>query len=100
MKFYWTSKESLNGLKHFVVVNKYKEKSEYYYEIVAVLDDSVNFKISKTDFQKSDKWEPGFVDYKEENILIDEYREFKLKSENEKKFYKILVKKSSPFNIS
>ena len=99
MESFWTSKESLHGLKHFVVVNKYKEKNEFFYEIVSVLDDSISLKISKIELQKSNKWDPGFIDYNQSNISSNDYKEFKLKYKKEN-ISKILVKKTSPFYIS
>tara|TARA_B100000963_G_C22479588_1_gene604054 strand:- start:331 stop:630 length:300 start_codon:yes stop_codon:yes gene_type:complete len=99
MNLFWTSKKSINGLKHFVLINKYKEKGLYLLELVSVLDEDINLIISKKEFEKSKQWEIGFIDYKKENIFINEYIEFKRISSNDK-FDKILLRETSPFNIS
>tara|TARA_B100000575_G_C23025150_1_gene590353 strand:- start:684 stop:983 length:300 start_codon:yes stop_codon:yes gene_type:complete len=99
MNLFWTSKKSINGLKHFVLINKYKEKGLYLLELVSVLDEDINLIISKKEFEKSKQWEIGFIDDKKENIFINEYIEFKRISSNDK-FDKILLRETSPFNIS
>ena len=99
MKLFWTSKKSINGLKHFVLINKYKENGEYLLELVSVLDEDINLIISKKEFEKSKQWELGFIDDKKENIFINEYIEFKRINSIEKSD-KILLRKMSPFNIS
>tara|TARA_Y100001933_G_scaffold240710_1_gene266487 strand:- start:638 stop:940 length:303 start_codon:yes stop_codon:yes gene_type:complete len=95
---YWTSTKSINGLKHFVVINKYKLNGEDYLELVSVLDDSICFKVSKKDFEQSGNWISGWLDNAKENILIEEYKAFKLGKNKDS--YKIFLRKSSHFNIS
>jgi len=99
MNLFWTSKKSINGLKHFVLINKYKEKGLYLLELVSVLDEDINLIISKKEFETSKQWEIGFIDDKKENVFINEYIEFKRISSNDK-FDKILLRETSPFNIS
>ena len=99
MNLFWTSKKSINGLKHFVLINKYKEKGLYLLELVSVLDEDINLIISKKEFEKSKQWEIGFIDDKKENIFINEYKEFKRINSKERSD-KILLRKNSPFNIS
>ena len=98
MQLYWTSTKSINGVKHFVVINKYKINSEDYLEIVSVLDDRISFKISKKDFEESGNWISGWKDNPKEDIDIKEYKEFtsgKYEDSN-----KIILQKNSHFNIS
>ena len=99
MNLFWTSKKSINGLKHFVLINKYKKKDVYLLELVSVLDEDINLIISKKEFETSKQWEIGFIDDKKENVFINEYIEFKRISSNDK-FDKILLRETSPFNIS
>jgi len=99
MNLFWTSKESINGLKHFVLINKYIENGEYLLELVSVLDEDINLIISKKEFEKSKQWEIGFINDKKENIFINEYKEFKRINSNGRSD-KILLRKNSPFNIS
>ena len=98
MGLYWTSKKSINALKHFVVINKYKLDSEDFLELVSVLDDNICFKISKKDFEESENWISGFIDNAKENIVIEEYKEFKFRKNKDSN--KIILQNSSHFNIS
>tara|TARA_Y100001978_G_C23696623_1_gene437961 strand:- start:920 stop:1219 length:300 start_codon:yes stop_codon:yes gene_type:complete len=99
MNIYWTSKVSINGLKHFAVVNHHKEKGKYVYLMVSLLDSLVNFEICKNELEQSSKWEAGLIDYGKENVLIDEYKDFTLKK-RQKNLSIIFVNETSPFNIS
>ncbi len=99
MEIFWTSKNTINGLKHFVVVNQYELKKEVYFDFVSVLDESISFTISKKVFEKSSQWIKGWNDIGRENIDVKEYLEFKLS----KKDYipnKIFLNETSTFNIS
>tara|TARA_Y100001978_G_C23272429_1_gene236496 strand:- start:133 stop:432 length:300 start_codon:yes stop_codon:yes gene_type:complete len=99
LEIFWTSKNTINGLKHFVVVNQYELKKEVYFDFVSVLDESISFTISKKVFEKSSQWIKGWNDIGRENIDVKEYLEFKLS----KKDYipnKIFLNETSTFNIS
>ncbi len=99
MEIYWTSKNTINGLKHFVLVNQYELKKEFYLDFVSVLDESISFTISKKVFEESSLWIQGWHDIERDNIDIKEYLEFK-SSIREYKPNKIFLKETSTFNIS
>jgi len=99
VELYWTSKKTIRGLKHFVVINQYQLKKEVYLDIVSVLDESINFKISRKDFENSNQWTKGWNDNGEENINIREYLKFKSKKGRDYSS-KINLEKTSQFNIS
>ena len=99
MEHYWTSRKTINGLKHFVVVNKYELKKEVYLEFVSVLDEAISFTVSKKVFEESSQWIKGWNDNERENIDIKEYLEFK-SSINDYKYNKIIFNETSLFNIS
>ncbi len=99
MEIYWTSKNTINGLKHFVVINQYKLKKEVYFDFVSVLDESISFTISKKVFEKSSQWIKGWNDIGGENIDVKEYLEFKL-SKRDCIPNKIILNEISTFNIS
>ena len=99
MEIYWTSKKTINGLKHFVVINQYELKKEVYFDFVSVLDESISFTISKKVFDESSQWIKGWNDNQKENIDMKEYLEFK-SSIRENKNHKIIIKETSIFNIS
>ena len=99
MEIYWTSRKTINGLRHFIIINQYELKKEVYLDFVSVLDESITFTISKKDFEESDQWIRGWNDNERENIDIKEYLEFK-SSKREYKFNKIIFHENSIFNIS
>ena len=99
MEIYWTSRKTINGLKHFVIINQYELKKEVYLDFVSVLDDAISFTISKKVFWESSQWIKGWNDNKSENIDIKEYLEFK-SSIRENNSKKIIFNENSTFNIS
>ena len=76
MELYWTSRKTINGLKHFVLINQYEFKKETYLDIVSVLDESISFTISKKVFEESSQWIKSCYFIEKENIDIKEYLEF------------------------
>ena len=99
MDLYWTSKKTINGFRHFVLVNEYEIKQEVYLDFVSVLDEEINFTISKKVFEDSSQWIQGWNKNERENINIKGYLEFK----SSKRCYKpnkIIFNKKSLFNIS
>ena len=99
MEIYWTSKKTINGLKHFVVINQYELEREVYLDFVSVLDESINFTISKKVLEESSQWIKGWNDVEKENIDFEEYLEFK-SSRIKYKSNKIILNETSIFNIS
>ena len=99
MYSYWTSRKTIKGLKHFVVINKYELKKVVYLDFVSVLDDAISFTISKKVFEESSEWIKGWNDNERGNIDIEEYLEFK-SSIKEYKQSKIYFNETSLFNIS
>ena len=99
MEIYWTSKKTINGLKHFVVINQYELKKEVYFDFVSVLDESISFTISKKVFDDSSQWIKSWNYIEGENIDIKEYLKFK-SSIKEYKPNKIIFNETSKFNIS
>ena len=98
MELYWTSRKTINGLKHFVVINQYEFKKKVYLDFVSALDEAISFTISKKVFEDSSQWTKGWVD-NGENIDIKEYLEFK-SSIGEYKVNKFILDETSLFNIS
>ena len=99
MELYWTSRKTINGLKHFVVINQYESKKEVFIDFVSALDEAISFTISKKVFEESSQWIKGWNDNERENIDMKEYLEFK-SSIREYKTNKIIFNETSLFNIS
>ena len=98
MEIFWTSRKTINGLKHFVVINQYELEREVYLDFVSVLDESISFTISKKVLEESSQWIKGWNNL-ENDIDIKEYLEFK-SSIREYKTNKIILNETSTFNIS
>ncbi len=99
MEIYWTSKKTINGLRHFVVINQYEFKKEVYFDFISALDETISFTISKKVFESSSQWIEGWNYIERENINIKEYLEFK-SSIREDKSNRIFLNETSIFNIS
>ena len=99
MELYWTSRKTINGLKHFVVINQYEFKNKVYLEFASALDEAISFTISKKVFEESSQWIKGWKENERENIDIKEYLEFK-SSIRKYKTNKIIFNETSLFNIS
>ena len=99
MELYWTSRKTINGLKHFVLINQYEFKKEVYLDFVSALDEAITFTISKKVFEESSQWIKGWNDNEKDNIDIKEYLKFK-SSTREYKINKFFFNESSLFNIS
>ena len=99
MEIYWTSRKTINGLKHFVVINQYEFKKKVYLDFVSALDEAISFTISKKIVEESSQWIKGWNHNLRENIDMQEYLEFK-SSIREYKTNKIIFNENSLFNIS
>ena len=99
MELYWTSIKTINGLRHFVVINQYQLKKEAYLDFVSVLDEAICFTIPKKVLEESNQWVKGWNHSGNENIDIDEYLEFK-STLGEIKTNKVFLNENSLFNIS
>ena len=99
MTNFWTSKKPINGLRHFVLVNKTKEKGKNFYLMVSVVDCEINLKITFKDLFNSGNWEKGWLNIPKNESINEEYVRFK--SLNKKKgINKIFLTDDSLFNIS
>jgi len=99
VELYWTSRKTINGLKHFVVINQYEFKKEVYLDFVSALDEAISFTISKKVFEESSQWIKGWNDNERVSIDIKEYLEFK-SSRIGNISNKIIFNETSLFNIS
>ena len=99
MELYWTSKKSINGLRHFVLINKYIENENEFLVFVSVLDDKVSLKISRKEFDSSKEWDCGWLKLEKFNAITENYFRFKEKIKNEK-IESIYLNNDSPFNVT
>ena len=99
MENYWTSYKTINGLRHFVLVNETKETENITFLMVSVLDSEINLKITYEELINSENWSKGWIDLpKFESITVD-YVIYK-SSNKLGDINEIFVNEDSAFNIS
>jgi len=99
MENFWTSNKSINGLRHFVLVNETNEKGNMIFLMVSVLDSEINLKISYEELIKSGNWYKGWINLTKLESITEEYLFFKSINKVEG-IDEIFVNENSSFNIS
>ena len=100
MENYWTSNESINGLRHFVLINKINEQDQIYFLMVSVVDVEISLKISKKELLNSGNWNKGWLNLPKSEAITKDYSEFKLSNKSKEGIEKIFVKNDSLFDIT
>ena len=96
----WTSIKPINGLRHFVLVNKIKEKNQIKNLIVSVLDVEISLKVSDEELTNSDEWIEGWLNLPKRESITKDYFVYKLSNDSKEGVNKIFVNSNSIFNIS
>ena len=99
MENYWTSYKTINGLRHFVLVNETKEKGNISFLMVSVLDSEINLITTHEELIKSGKWHKGWINLSKHQSITEEYIRFK-SINKEKGIDEIFINEDSLFNIS
>ena len=99
MENFWTSKKTINGLRHFVLVNKMKEKGKLIFLLVSVLDSEIYLKITYEELINSGNWNKGWSDLPKIESITEEYGDYK-SSKKVEGIEGIFVNEDSLFNIS
>ena len=100
MKTSWTSNKSINGLRHFVLLNKISEKDQIKFLMVSVLDVEISLEISKEELIGSGNWNKGWLNIPKSESITKDYLDYKSLNGLKKDINKIFVNKNSLFNIS
>ena len=100
MEIYWTSNKSINGLRHFVLVNKINEQDQINFLMVSVIDVEISLKISKEELLNSGNWNKGWINLPKSEAITKDYLDYKLSNNSKKVINKIFIKNNSLFNIS
>ena len=100
MKIYWTSNKSINGLRHFVLVNKINKLNQIDFMLVSVIDVEINLIISKEELLNSGNWNEGWLNLPKNEAITKDYLDYKLGNNSKEGIKKIFVKNDSLFNIS
>ena len=99
MQNFWTSNKTINGLRHFVLVNETKEKGNITFLMVSVLDSEINLKTTYEELINSGNWYKGWINLPKLQSITEEYINYK-SSNNLRDINEIFVNEDSAFNIS
>tara|TARA_A100001035_G_scaffold111860_1_gene87703 strand:+ start:129 stop:428 length:300 start_codon:yes stop_codon:yes gene_type:complete len=99
MENFWTSNKTINGLRHFVLVNKTKEKGNITFLMVSVLDSEINLKTSYEELINSGNWQKGWINLPKLQSITEEYVKYK-SIKNGEDIDEIFINEDSLFNIS
>ena len=100
MENYWTSNKSINGLRHFVLVNKINEQDQINFLMVSVVDDEISLKISNEELLNSGDWNEGWLNLPKSEAITKDYSDFKLSNNSIEGIEKIFVRNDSLFNMT
>ena len=99
MENFWTSNKPIKGLRHFVLLNEYKEKGNIMFLMVSVLDAEVNLKTSYEELINSGNWYKGWINLPKLQSITEEYVNHK-SSNKLGDINELFVNEDSAFNIS
>ena len=99
MENFWTSNKTINGLRHFVLVNETREKGNITCLMVSVLDSEINLETSYEELINSGNWHKGWIDFSKLQSITEEYVNHKSINKG-KGIDEIFINEDSLFNIS
>ena len=99
MENFWTSNKTINGLRHFVLVNENKEKENIIFWMVSVIDSEINLEVTEDELIKSGNWYKGWINLPKRESITEEYGDYK-SSKNIEGIDKIFINDDSLFYIS
>ena len=100
MENHWTSNKSINGLRHFVLVNKINDQDQIYFLMVSVVDVEISLKISNEELLNSGDWNEGWLNLPKHEAITKDYSDYKLSNSSNQGIEKIFVSNDSLFNIT
>ena len=99
MENFWTSNKSINGLRHFVLVNETKEKGNITFLMVSVVDSEINIETTYEELINSGNWHKGWINLPKLKSITEEYIDNKSLKKGES-IDEIFINEDSIFNIS
>ena len=99
MENFWTSKRTINGLRHFVLLNETNEKGNITFLMVSVLDSEIFLEITYEELINSENWQKGWVNLPKLQSITEEYVNYKSINKGEG-MDEIFINEDSLFNIS
>ena len=99
MENFWTSNKTINGLRHFVLVNETKEKGNITFLMVSVVDSEISTETTYEELINSGNWHKGWINLPKLQSITEEYVDYK-SLKKEKNIDEIFINEDSIFNIS
>ena len=99
MENFWTSNKTINGLRHFVLLNETKEQEKITFLMVSVLDSEIYLKTTYEELINSGNWHKGWINLSKHQSITEEYVNFKSINKGED-IDEIFINEDSLFNIS
>ena len=99
MEKFWTSNKSINGLRHFVLVNETREKGNITFLMVSVVDSEINIETTYEELINSGNWHKGWINLPKHQSITEEYVDYKSINKGEG-IDEIFINENSLFNIS
>ena len=99
MENFWTSNKTINGLRHFVLVNETREQGKITFLMVSVLDSEIYLKTTYEELINSRNWHEGWINLPKHQSITEEYVKYKSINQGED-IDEIFINEDSLFNIS
>ena len=99
MENFWTSNKTINGLRHFVLVNETKEEGNITFLMVSVLDSEINLKTNYEELINSGNWHEGWINLSKHKSITEEYLIYKSINKGDGTD-EMFINEDSLFNIS
>ena len=99
MENFWTSNKSINGLRHFVLVNETEKKGNITFLMVSVVDSEINKVTTYEELINSGNWHKGWINLPKLQSITEEYVDYK-SLKKEENIDEIFINEDSIFNIS
>ncbi len=99
MENFWTSNKTINGLRHFVLVNETREKGKITLLMVSVIDSEIYLKTTYEELMNSGNWQEGWINLPKLQSITEEYVKYKFINKEEE-IDEIFINEDSLFNIS
>ena len=99
MENFWTSNKSINGLRHFILVNETREQENIAFLMVSVLDSEIYLKTTYEELINSGNWQKGWINLSKHQSIAEEYVNYKSINKG-KGIDEIFINEDSLFYIS
>ena len=99
MENFWTSNKTINGLRHFVLVNEIKERGKITFLMVSVLDSEIYLNTTYEELMNSGNWHKGWINLPKHQSITEDYVKYKSINKGGD-IDEVFINEDSLFNIS